>query len=420
MRPAVISAHEGCICIPYDSRPQTLGEGPGSIRKNWHPQLSIEPGSNVNTSIEPTSRLTLHSIKLRVVSVPLRRPIVSNPTVGKYTEWPFILVDLLTNEGITGRSYLEPYIVQSANYILPAIQAIADAIRSKPLAPLDSYKAAVQAMHLSGREGIGLAAISAVDMAIWDAFAKAAGLPLAQYLGASTGPVRAYNTNGLWLLPPDQLHDEALSLVAEGNFSAIKMRLGRENFRADVAALDAVRTAVGADVRIMTDFNQGLDLGEALVRLHALDSEGLQWFEEPIAYDNFDGCAQLARELKTPIQIGENLYGPRSFYKAVQAHAADLYMPDLMRIGGVTGFMRCAAIAGAAGIPLSSHLYPEVSAHLLRASESTHWLEWRDWAHPFIAQPFEVKDGAVYVPDRPGSGIEWDEAAVTKMLVHSR
>lgn len=373
----------------------------------------------MNESIHHGPRLTLHSIKLRVLSVPLRRPIMSNPTVGKYTEWPFILVDLLTNEGITGRSYLEPYVAKSANYLLPAIQAIADALQGKPLAPLDCFRTAMQTMHLSGREGIGLAATSALDMAIWDAVAKAAGQPLSQYLGASTGPVRAYNTNGLWLLPAEQLGDEALSLVAEGNFSAIKMRLGRESLRADMAAIDAVRTAVGPDVRLMTDFNQALDLGEALVRLHALDGEGLQWFEEPIVYDNYEGCAQLARELKTPIQIGENIYGPRSFYNAVQARAADLYMPDLMRMGGVTGFMRCAAIAGAAGIPLSSHLYPEVSAHLLRASESTHWLEWRDWAHPFVAEPFEVKDGAVLVPDRPGSGLEWDEAAVKRLLIYS-
>jgi mandelate racemase len=219
-------------------------------------------------------------------------------------------------------------------------------------------------------------------------------------------------------LPPEQLHDEAISLVEEGVFSAIKMRLGREKFSADLAALNAVRKAVGNDIRIMTDFNQALDLGEALLRLHALDGEGLQWFEEPIVYDNFDGCAQLARELKTPIQIGENLYGPRDFYQAVQARAADLYMPDLMRIGGVTSFMRCAAIAGAAGSPLSSHLYPEVSAHLLRASESTHWLEWRDWAHPFIAEPFRVADGMVQVPDRPGSGVDWNEDMVGKLLVH--
>lgn len=374
----------------------------------------------MNASTRQVPRLTLHSLTLRVLSVPLRRPIVSNPTVGRYGEWPFILLDLRTHEGITGRSYLEPYVLKSSSYILPAIQAIAEAIKPRPLAPLDCYRTAVQTMHLSGREGIGLAATSALDMAIWDAVSQAAGQPLAEHLGASTGPVRAYNTNGLWLLPVEQLAEEAHSLVAEGGFSAIKMRLGRETLRADLVALDAVRTAVGPHVRIMTDFNQALDLGEALVRLHALDGEGLQWFEEPIVYDNYEGCAQLARELKTPIQIGENIYGPRSFWRAVQAQAADLYMPDLMRIGGVTGFMRCAAIAGAAGIPLSSHLYPEVSAHLLRASESTHWLEWRDWAHPFVARPFEVKDGAVLVPDRPGSGLEWDEAAVGKLLVHTQ
>ncbi len=134
-------------------------------------------------------------------------------------------------------------------------------------------------------------------------------------------------------------------------------------------------------------------------------------------YDNYAQSAQLARELKTPISIGENIYGSRSFLDAVRAEAADLYMPDLMRIGGVTGWMRAAAIAGAAGCPLSSHLYPEVSAHLLRASESADWLEYRDWGNPIIAEPFEVVDGQAIVPNRPGNGIEWNEEAVKKYLV---
>ena len=374
----------------------------------------------MNTAITALPQLTLHSIGLRVVSVPLRRPIVSNPTVGKYTEWPYILLDLVTHEGVTGRSYLEPYVARSADYILPTIAAIADSFRGRSLAPLDCYRTAVQTTHLSGREGVGLVATSALDMAIWDALSKAAAMPLARLLGASIGPVRAYNTNGLWLLPPDQLGEEAKSLVTEGNFSAIKMRLGRPSFEADLAALDTVRKAVGPGIRLMVDWNQALDMGEALMRLHALDGEGLQWFEEPIVYDNFEGSAQLARELKTPIQIGENLYGPRSFYRAVQSQAADLYMPDLMRIGGVTGFLKCAAIAGAAGIPLSTHLYPEVSAHLLRASDSAHWLEWRDWANPFIAEPYVVENGSVQIPDRLGAGLEWNEDVVKDLLVHSQ
>jgi mandelate racemase len=114
------------------------------------------------------------------------------------------------------------------------------------------------------------------------------------------------------------------------------------------------------------------------------------------------------------VSIGENIYGSRSFFEAIQAQAADVYMPDLMRIGGVTGWMRAAAIAGAAGHPLSSHLYPEVSAHLLRASESADWLEYRDWGNPIIAEPFELANGHVTVPDRPGNGIEWNELAVAK------
>ena len=361
-----------------------------------------------------TPRLTLHSLNLRVVSAPLRRPIVSNPVVGRFTEWPFILIDLRTNEGVVGRAYLEPYVLGSVRYIVPAIEAAAERLGNAPLAPLDAYRGSVHALNLHGREGVSIIAAAALDMAIWDAFAKAANQPLAVCLGGSVGPVRAYNTNGLWLLPPDELAAEARSLVDEG-FGAIKMRFGRPTLAADLEAARIVRDAVGPGVRLMSDFNQALDRGEALLRLHALDDQGLQWFEEPIQFDDLEGSAQLARELRTPIQIGENLYGPRGFWRAVQAQAADLYMPDLMRIGGVTGWMRCAAIAGAAGLPLSSHLYPEVSAHLLRVTETADWLEWRDWAHPFLAAPFEVRDGTVIVPDRPGNCIEWDEVAVKRL-----
>ena len=132
----------------------------------------------------------------------------------------------------------------------------------------------------------------------------------------------------------------------------------------------------------MFDFNQGLTLADALRRCHALDDQGLYWFEEPIAYDNIAGYAQLARELKTPIQLGENFYGPRALYRRCATGAGDYVMPDLMRIGGVTGWLRAAAIAGAAGVQMSTHLYPEIAAHLMRVTETAHWLEWQDWADP--------------------------------------
>ena len=360
-------------------------------------------------------KLTFESVQVRAVSVPFRRPIISK--VGEYTHWPFILIDVRTKEGITGRSYLEPYLQKSAKPLAAIIEGMAESMKGKVLAPLDAYRDAMQTQHLNGREGMTLIAISGLDMAIWDALAKAADLPLTVLLGGTTGKLRAYSTNGLWLIPFDRLAREAAELVAEGGFKAIKMRLGRATLKDDIAAIAEVRRAVGENVQLMCDFNQGLAFGDALRRLHGLDDQGLVWFEEPVVYDNYEGCAQLARELRTPLQIGENIYGPREFYKAVKAGAADLYMPDLMRIGGVTGWMRAAAIAGAAGLPLSSHLYPIVSAQLLRVSESADWLEWSDWAEPILAEPFRATDGFVTVNDKPGSGVEWNEEGVKRFAL---
>jgi len=162
----------------------------------------------------------------------------------------------------------------------------------------------------------------------------------------------------------------------------------------------------------MVDFNQGLTLGEALARCHMIDVCGLTWIEEPIVYEDFDGYAQLAAELKTPIQIGENFYGPRDLRRALQMKACDLVMPDFMRIGGVTGWMESAALTAAAGMPMSTHLYPEVAAHVMRVTPTAHWLEWQDWAHPILRRPYQVKDGMLHIPDVPGVGLEWDEDAV--------
>ena len=356
--------------------------------------------------------LTVERVRARPVVVPLKRPIVSK--VGLFRDWPIILIDLYTHQGVVGRSYLEPYLKQSMRYIVAALDDLGAAAAGKPVAPFDLYRQGIGSLHLVGREGISLIAVSGLDMAAWDALAQAAGQPLAVFLGGTTGPVPAYNSNGLWLTPLDGLAAEASALVGEGGFTALKMRLGRERLADDLAAIAAVREGAGADVKLMCDFNQGLTMGDALVRCHALDGESLYWFEEPTTYDNIPGHAQLARELKTPVQLGENFYGPRLMYQAVLAGAGDYVMPDLMRIGGVSGWLRAAAIAGAAGIPMSTHLYPEVAAHLMRVTETAHWLEWQDWADPILREPFELREGHLLVPDRPGQGIDWDEAAVAR------
>src|SRR3989475_3178214 len=357
------------------------------------------------------AKMTLKSLRARAVVLKLKRPVVAR--IATITDWPLILIDLFTEEGIVGRSYLEPYTPKTMRYLIPALHDLGDMLKGHQVSPAELYALARKSLHFVGYEGVSMIAVSGLDMAAWDALAKAAGAPLCVLLGGSVGPVKSYNSNGLWLRQPEAVAAEAIELRDEGGFTGLKLRLGRERVRDDLATIAAVRNAVGDDMHLMVDFNQGLDLAEALQRCHGIDDLGLAWIEEPIVYDNLDGFAQLAAELKTPIQIGENFYGPRELHKALQKKACDLVMPDFMRIGGVTGWIRAAAIAGAAGVPMSTHLYPEVAAHVMRVTETAHWLEWQDWADPILRKPYDIKDGLLHIPDVPGIGLEWDEAAVT-------
>jgi len=356
------------------------------------------------------AKLTLKSLRARPVVLKLKRPVVAR--IATITDWPLILIDLFTEEGIVGRSYLEPYTPKTMRYLIPALHDLGDMLKGHQVSPAELYALARKSLHFVGYEGVSMIAVSGLDMAAWDALAKAAGMPLCVLLGGSVGPVRAYNSNGLWLKAPEAVGAEAVELREEGGFTGLKLRLGRALLADDLATVAAVRKSVGDEMQLMVDFNQGLDLAEALERCHAIDDLGLAWIEEPIVYDNLDGFARLAAELKTPIQIGENFYGPRYLHTALQKKACDLVMPDFMRIGGVTGWFRAAAIAGAAGVPISTHLYPEIAAHVMRVTETAHWLEWQDWADPVLQKPYEIRDGMLHIPDVPGVGLEWDEDAV--------
>ena len=195
-------------------------------------------------------------------------------------------------------------------------------------------------------------------------------------------------------------------------FRAVKLRLGYATLKDDLVALHAVKKRLGSEIAVMVDYNQALSLAQALERGRALDREGVYWLEEPIRHDDYPGNATLVRELETPIQIGENFSESSAMAAALAAGAADYVMPDLERIGGVTGWLRAAALAATHRIAMSSHLYSEVSAHLLAASPTCHFLEYMDWADKILTEPLEIVDGFAVVPQRPGNGLVWDKRAV--------
>jgi mandelate racemase len=362
----------------------------------------------------PPTPLTIRNLRARAVLVPMKRPVQS--ASGSIPIAPLILIDLETEQGVTGRSYVCAYMTGMLKPILACLEYAAEALRGERLSPFDNDQKLRKRLVLFDTPGVLGIALSGVDMAAWDTLARAQDVPLVRLLGGEVKPVRAYNSCGLWIQPVAKLADEAQALLAEGGYSAVKLRLGRDDPAEDLAAVRALRGRLGERVALMCDFNQRLTVNEALARGRMLDDEGLYWIEEPMRHDHYAGYARLCAELRTPVQTGENLLNTFEMAQAIEARSLDFVMPDVQRIGGVSGWLRAAALAHAHGIEMSSHLFPEFSAHLLAVTPTCHYLEYMDWASPILVEPYRVENGQVVIPDRPGAGLDWNEEAVARYL----
>jgi mandelate racemase len=361
-------------------------------------------------------RLTVSRLRAIAVEVPMT--YVLGTSRGAFSKAPLILIDLETEEGIIGRSYLWCYVRATMPAIVSALAAVAEMVKGDRVAPPELWRKLSKRFALMGVQGIVRMAMAGLDVAAWDAVALAEGKPLATLLGAQLRPIPAYNSCGLGPMErPELVADEAEKLLA-GGFKAVKLRLGYPTLEADLAAVRAVRARIPREISLMVDYNQALTVEEAVRRGRALDGEGVYWMEEPIRHDDHAGCASVARALSTPVQIGENFSLVHDMERALAAEACDYVMPDLERIGGATGWQRAAELARARDIRMSSHLYPEVSAHLLAVTPTAHWLEYVDWANAIVEEPLRIVAGNAIVPDRPGNGLVWNDDAVRRFRMN--
>jgi mandelate racemase len=355
--------------------------------------------------------LTIRDIRSVGVEVPMTYTLgTSRAAIAKA---PLLLVDLITDEGPVGRAYIWCYLPQAMRAVASILDAVRDTVKGDVVAPADLSAKLSKRFALIGVQGIVRMALAGFDMAAWDVLAVAAGLPLVRFLGGQPKTIAAYNSCGLGLMPPDKLAAEAETLLV-GGFRAVKLRLGYPTLKEDLVAVHAVKKRIPESVALMVDYNQALSLAEALERGRALDQEGITWLEEPIRHDDYRGYATLVRELNVPIQIGENFSESDAMLTALDAGACDFVMPDLERIGGVTGWMRAAALAATRRIEMSSHLFPEISAHVLAVTPTCHYLEYVDWADKILQEPLRIDNGFAVVPDRPGNGMTWDMKAVER------
>jgi mandelate racemase len=357
------------------------------------------------------AELCIRSITARAVDAPISRPVKN--AFGVIRSAPLVLIDVTTDQGITGRSYIFAYTKLTLVPLVQLISDIGSELAGKAIAPFDLMALMDAKFRLLGWQGLVGMAVSGLDMAFWDALGQAAGQPLAKLLGGSPRPIRAYDSYGA----VDPVADEgALRRSLDRGFRGIKIKGGDGDLANDERVVKAVRGLLGPDIALMLDFNQSLDPSEATRRINRLAPYDLHWIEEPVPAESLRGHAQVRATSAISIQSGENWWFPRGFAEAIAAGASDFIMPDLMKVGGVTGWLRVAGQAEAASIPMSSHLFAEASSHMLAVTPTAHWLEVLDLARAILAEPIEIVDGTVTARGH-GLGLSWDEAAVAKYLV---
>ncbi|MBA2947783.1 mandelate racemase/muconate lactonizing enzyme family protein [Streptomyces sp. PSKA28] len=354
-------------------------------------------------------------LKLSSVTLPLATPVsdakVLTGRQAPMTEVAFLFVEVGTEQGHEGIgfSYSKraggPGQFAHAKEIAPAL------IGEDPSDIARIWTKLVWAGASVGRSGLSTQAIAAFDIALWDLKAKRAGLPLAKLLGAHRDSVRCYNTSGGFLhTPTEQVLENATASLASG-IGGIKIKVGQPDGKADLRRLTAVREHLGDDVPLMVDANQQWDRPTAQRMGRALEEFGLTWIEEPLDAYDAQGHAALAASLDTPVATGEMLASVAEHYELLRHNAADIIQPDAPRIGGITQFLKLAALAEHQHVQLAPHFAMEIHLHLAAAYPYEPWVEHFDWLEPLFNERLHISDGRMHVSSRPGLGITLSEQA---------
>ncbi|NUP67096.1 MAG: mandelate racemase/muconate lactonizing enzyme family protein [Nonomuraea sp.] len=354
-------------------------------------------------------------VRLSSVHLPLDRPVsdakVLTGRQRPMTEIAFLFAEIGTDQGHEGIGFGYSKRAGGPGQYAHAKEIARDLVGEDPNDIARLWDKLCWAGASVGRSGLAVQAIAALDVALWDMKAKRAGLPLAKLLGAHRDSVRCYNTSGGFLHAPiGEVVDNADAALDRG-IGGVKIKVGQPDTRADLARVRTVREHLGDDVPLMVDANQQWDRPTAARMGRALEEYGLEWIEEPLdAYDHA-GHAALAAALDTPIATGEMLTSVAEHAELVRARGADILQPDAPRIGGITPFLRLAALAEHERLLLAPHFAMEIHLHLAAAYAQEPWVEHFEWLEPLFNERLEIRDGRMLVPGRPGIGVTLSERA---------
>jgi L-alanine-DL-glutamate epimerase-like enolase superfamily enzyme len=357
----------------------------------------------------------ISSVTLSSVTLPLPTGIsdakVLTGRQRPMTEVAFLFAEIGTEAGLSGVGFSYSKRAGGPAQFAHAREVAPDLIGEDPSDIGRLWTKLVWAGASVGRSGAATQALAAIDVALWDLKAKRAGLPLAKLLGAHRDSVRCYNTSGGFLHEPiEQVLDNA-SRTLESGVGGIKIKVGQPDRAEDLRRVRAVREHIGDDAPLMVDANQQWDRPTAMRVGRALEEFGLVWIEEPLDAYDAEGHAALARALDTAIASGEMLTSVAEHAELIRHDAVDILQPDAPRIGGITQFLRLAALAEHRNLQLAPHFAMEIHVHLAAAYPLEPWVEHFDWLYPLFPERLEIRDGRMHLSERPGLGVTLSEKA---------
>jgi len=357
----------------------------------------------------------ISSVTLSLAFLPLAAPVsdakVLTGRQKPLTEIAFLFAEIRTESGYQGIGYSYAKRAGGPGQYAHAIQIAPELIGEDPSDIQRIWTKLVWAGASVGRSGLAVQSIAAIDIALWDLKAKRAGLPLAKLLGARRDSVACYNTSGGFLsMPVEQVIENAAASVQRG-IGGIKIKVGQPDTRTDLDRVERVRSALGDRFPLMVDANQQWNRDTAARMGRDLEQYRLTWIEEPLDAYDAEGHADLARDLVTPVASGEMLTSVAEHRELIRRRSVDFIQPDAPRVGGITPFLKVAALGEDAGIRMAPHFAMEIHLHLAAAYEHDPWVEHFEWLEPLFNERLEIRDGRMLVPNRPGLGLSLSDQA---------
>jgi len=356
--------------------------------------------------------LKVSGFRTTALSLPVEPPRVSHADFSKVNP---VVLELLTADGLSAHGIAHTYNDRHVNVLKACLDALSEVMVGQDILRwAEAWQRLWQATSRMGRQGFAMAALSAVDMALWNLRAKALEAPLSRLLGGCRDEAPAYASHSLWRdWPIERLQRDAASLVEKG-FRAMKMRMGDKPLDVELERFRAVREAVGPGVRIMVDVRGDWNVTDSIRMGRKMEEYDLYWLEDPVPIHDLDGLAEIARALDVAVVVGEDVNTTYGFHRLLEKKATDIVMIDVAVVGGITEWLRVATLAYARNLQVVSHLHEEVSCHLVAAVPNGHMVEYLPFWHQIYTEPPAVINGLIRIPDRPGLGYELDQQAMAK------